>query len=140
MIDQLTVCLPDKPGRLAEMCRVLGDEGIQIYALMVAENTDFGVVRMICDKPIATAALLHSQGYEATTTKVVAVRVDNVPGALGTLLDRLSAADLNVSYAYSCSIRDMTVDFIKVTGEPLGIKLADAGLEYLTASMIYEQD
>lgn len=140
MIDQLTVCLPDKPGRLAHMCRILGEANVQIHALMVAENTDFGVVRMICDRPQSTAELLCSHGMEATTTKVVAVRVDNVPGALAALLDRLASSDLNVSYAYSCSIRDMTVDFIKVSGEPLGIKLVDAGLDYLPAQTIYELD
>ena len=38
MIDQLTVCLPDGPGRLAAMCGLLGRKGVQIHALMVAET------------------------------------------------------------------------------------------------------
>ena len=48
MIEQLTVCLPDGPGKLAAMCGLLGHNGVQIHALMVAETVDFGIIRVIC--------------------------------------------------------------------------------------------
>lgn len=84
MIDQLTVCLPDGPGKLAAMCHLLGEESIQIHALMVAETVDFGIIRVICDKPRATAQMLRERGYNAMCARVVAAEVENVPGALGT--------------------------------------------------------
>ena len=73
-------------------------------------------------------------------TRVVAVEVQNVPGALGTLLDRLSSCDLNVEYAYTCCVDSRTVDIIKVTGEPLEIKLRESGLALLTAAALYDPD
>ena len=140
MIDQLTACLPDEPGSLAAMCRVLGEEGIQIHALMVAETTDFSIVRIICDRPRSTAALLRALGYNVATSRVVAVQVENVPGALGRVLDRLASCDLNVEYAYGCTIDGRVVDMIKVSGEPLEIKLSDCGLRLLAPSELYDTD
>lgn len=140
MIDQLTVCLPDGPGRLAAMCGLLGEEHVQIHALMVAETVDFAIVRIICDRPRATAALLCERGYNAMCSRVVAVEVQNVPGALGRLLDRLSSCDLNVEYAYTCSVDSRTVDVIKVTGEPLDVKLRESSLALLAPADLYEPD
>lgn len=140
MIDQLTVCLPAEPGRLAKMCRVLGEEGVQIHALMVADNLDFAIVRLIVDRPQATAVMLSELGYDASTSKVVAIRVDNVPGGLAQLLDKLHSSDLAVAYAYSCSIDDGTVDIVRVQGEPMELKLQDAGLRLLEAKDLYVVD
>lgn len=140
MIDQLTVCLPDGPGKLAAMCKLLGQEGVQIHALMVAETVDFGIIRVICDKPRTTAAMLREKGYNAMCARVVAAEVENVPGALGRLLDRLASCDLNVEYAYTCSMGARTVDVIKATGEPLEIKLRESGLAFLEAKDLYETD
>lgn len=140
MIDQLTVCLPDGPGKLAKMCHVLGEKGVQIHALMVAETVDFGIIRVICDKPRTTAEMLRGLGYNAMCARVVAAEVDNVPGALGRLLDRLASSDLNVEYAYTCSMGERTVDVIKATGEPLEIKLRESGLKFLEAKDLYLVD
>lgn len=140
MIDQLTVCLPNEPGRLASFCRLLGEKGVQIRALMVAETTDFGTIRVICDRPRATAELLRGLGYSALTTPVVAVEVEDVPGALGHVLDRLAACDLNVEYAYSTTASGRLIDLIKISGEPLQIKLRDCALTLLEPAQVYEPD
>ena len=140
MIEQLTVCLPDGPGRLAKMCHLLGESDVQIHALMVAETVDFGIIRMICDRPRATCALLVENGYNAMCARVVAAEVENIPGALGRLLDRFASCDLNVEYAYTCSVDERTIDVIKVTGEPLEIKLRDTGLKLLEPGVLYAAD
>ena len=140
MIEQLVVCLPAKPGKLARMCRVMGEEGVQIHALMVSENVDVTLVRLICDRPRATAGLLSDLGYDATTTDAVAIQVDNVPGALARLLDKLHSCDLKVAYAYSCSPDDRTVDVVKVSGEPIDIKLMESGLSCLEPEDLYVPD
>lgn len=140
MIEQLTACLPNEPGRLATMCRVLGEQGAQIFAIMVAETTDFGIVRVVCDRPHAMARILSSMGMSVTTSRIVAVELDNVPGALAAVLDRLAACDLNVEYAYSCPIEGRTVSLVKVSGEPVEVKLADAGLSLLAPEDLYVVD
>ncbi len=58
LVDQLTICLPDSPGTLAELCRKIGEAGIQIHALAIAHDADFGMFRMICDRPRIAAEVV----------------------------------------------------------------------------------
>lgn len=140
MIDQLTVFLPNKPGTLAHMAQVLGDAHIQMHALMVADTADFGIVRIICDTPKAASAALEAEGFFASTAQVLAVEVENVPGGLARILSKLAKVKLNVEYAYCASIGSRTVDFLKVTGEPVGAKLVQAGVHDLEPADVYEPD
>ena len=140
MIDQLTVFLPNEPGTLAALAKLLGDANIQMHALMVADTADFGIVRIICDTPRAAKRALDEAGFRAATTQVVAVEVDNVPGGLAKALSRLADVRLNVEYAYCASLGGRTVDVLKVTGEPLGAKLVQAGLDDLDPADVYTPD
>ena len=140
MINQLTVFLPNEPGTLAAMARVLGDANIQMHALMVADTADFGIVRIICNTPRAAKRALDDAGYRAATTKVVAVEVENVPGGLAKVLNKFADVRLNVEYAYCASIGGRTIDVLKVTGEPIGAKLVQAGLDDLDPKDVYQPD
>lgn len=140
MIDQLTVFLPNEPGTLAAMAKVLGEANIQMHALMVADTADFGIVRIICDTPKAASKALEAAGYRANTAQVVAVEVDNVPGGLAVLLAKLAKVRLNVEYAYCASIGDRTVDVLKLSGEPIGAKLVQAGVRDLDPADVYAVD
>lgn len=137
MIDQVTVCLPNEPGSLAKVCHLLGEVDIQIHAIMIADTTDFSTVRLICDRPAEAEKLLASKDYTVMLTQVVAVEVTNEPGGLAALLDHLSSCDLNLEYAYTCSIEGRTIDIIKVTGEPLEVKLQESNLVMVPADQIY---
>ncbi len=140
MIDQLTVFLPNEPGTLADMARVLGENNIQMHALMVADTADFGIVRIICDTPKAASRALGDAGYRAATTKVVALEVENVPGGLARALAKLAKVRLNVEYAYCTSIGSRTVDVLKLTGDPIEAKLVQAGLKDLEPEDVYTPD
>lgn len=123
LIKQVTVFVPNKPGKIAGMSHVVADAGIQIHALMVSDTTDYGIVRLIVDEPDRCLSALKDAGYAADLTEVVAVPVDNVPGGLARVLDNLMTAGLDVGYAYCCSIGGTVVDILKVTGEPVVQKL-----------------
>lgn len=140
MIDQLTVFLPNEPGTLAQMASVLGQNDIQMHALMVADTADFGIVRIICDTPKKASRALAENGYRAATTQVAAFEVQNVPGGLAKVLTKLAAVHLNVEYAYCASIGTRTVDVLKLTGGPIGAKLVQAGLKDLGPADVYEPD
>lgn len=140
MIDQLTVFLPNEPGTLASMARVLGDSNIQMHALMVADTADFGIVRIICDTPKAASRALANAGYRAATTQVAAVEVENVPGGLARVLAKIAKVRLNVEYAYCASIGERTVDVLKLTGDPIEAKLVQAGLKDLKPADVYAPD
>ena len=117
MISQLTVFLENEKGRLAAACRAVSDAGINMHALNRADTSDFGVVRMLTDTPEAAAEALREQGYRATVTPVLAVRVPNVPGGLAKLLEFMDEQDANVEYGYCFSVNeDYAVDVLKADG------------------------
>ena len=97
---QISVFLENKKGRLSEVCSLLGSEGINIRALTIAESEDFGVLRMVVDKPDETLSLLKKNSFVANLTEIVAVEVEDKPGGLSDVLKILCAKEINVEYMY----------------------------------------
>ena len=127
MIDQITVFLENSEGRLAALCRTLADAGVSMSALTIADTTDYGVVRIICDKPAHALEVLEQADFRAVATKVSAIQVPNRPGGLADLLDTLGSLDLNIEYGYCFSINgDTAVDVLKIRGEAQAADAAKA--------------
>ena len=117
MIDQITVFLENSEGRLAALCRTLADADINMHSLVIADTTDYGVVRIICDDPIRALEVLDDADYRAISTKVAAIGVPNEPGGLAKLLDILDELDQNIEYGYCFSINgNMAADVLKISG------------------------
>ena len=142
MVNQLTVFLENEKGRLAAACRVLGDAGVNMHALNLADTADFGVARMICDRPEAAAAALREAGYRATVTPVLAVHVPHAEGGLASLLELLDAENVNIEYGYCFATgADEAVDVLKVgAAEGLEAKLAEAGYSVVAPEELYSLD
>ena len=114
MIEQITVFLENREGRLAKMCRCIADAGVNMSALTIADTSEYGVVRIVCDDPAKAVEALEAGGYRAIATKVVAVAVPNRPAGLAELLDVLDKLDLNIEYGYCFSLRgDRAVDVLR---------------------------
>ena len=99
-INQISVFLENKTGRLGEVCALLGRGGINIRALTIADSEDYGVLRMIVDNPEAAVALLKKDGCVVNQTEIVAVEVEDRPGGLAGVLAVLAAGGVNVEYMY----------------------------------------
>lgn len=99
-ITQISVFLENRKGRLYEICSLLGNAGINIRALTIAETETFGVLRMVVDKPQQALTLFRQNQITANTTDVVAVEVADKPGGLAAVLKILNDHDLNVEYMY----------------------------------------
>jgi hypothetical protein len=102
-VTQISVFLENKKGRLFDVSALLAKEGINIRALNIAETDDFGVLRMVVDKPKEALNFLKIAGFVANTTDIVAVEIDDAPGGLSRVLKVLSEADINVEYMYGFS-------------------------------------
>ncbi len=143
MVQQLSVFLENKAGRLAEMTRVLGDGGFNMRALMVADTTDYGVARVLVDRPLAAKEALEDAGFGATLTPVIAVEVPDRPGGLADVLELMGREGVNVEYAY-CFVEpgaEMAVDIFRVEDpERATSVLGEAGFGVLEAQAIYEAD
>lgn len=141
MLNQLTVFMQNRKGRLAQLCRQLALADINMHALYVADTADYGVVRIICDTPSAARKVLNAEGFRATLTPVIAIRVPNQKGGLAGLLEFLDDHEVNLEYEYCFSINDdYAVDVLKV--DELGIErdLEEAGYVIVKKEDIYQRD
>jgi hypothetical protein len=100
-VEQISVFLENKAGRLAEVARILSEAGVNIRALSLADTSDFGIFRLIVDNNDKAKTALKEQGLTVGKTDVVAVEVDDRPGGLSRILDILSKEQINVEYMYA---------------------------------------
>ena len=115
MIEQVTVFLENEKGRLLALTEALGRADVNMHALTIAETSDYGLVRIVCDKPEDACGVLEQEGFRAIVTKVLGVVVPNRPGGLAELLQTLESLDLNIEYGYCFSAKDdEAVDVLKV--------------------------
>jgi hypothetical protein len=141
MISQLTVFIENEEGRLARMCRVVSDAGIDMHALFLADTETFGVARIFCDTPNAACNALRTAGYRASITPVIAVRVPNKPGGLADLLDFLNGHAFNIEYGYCLPASDeYAIDVLKIDDQSAETALKNAGYESANPEDIYAVD
>lgn len=118
MIMQLTVFLENSEGRLAALCRTLADANINMSALTIAETSDYGVVRIICNDVFRAVDVLEDAGFRAAKTKVLAVELPDRPGALAELLEALDSTHVNIEYGYCfLSNGDTVIVVLKINPE-----------------------
>jgi hypothetical protein len=100
-VDQLSIFLENRAGRLAEVTRILSEAGVNIRALSLADTSDFGILRLIVSDFDKAKEHLKAGGFTVGRTTVVAVEVPDKPGGLHSILDMLRDAKVNVEYMYA---------------------------------------
>ncbi len=100
-IQQISIFIENRPGRLAAVTQLLGDAGIDIRSLSLADTRDFGILRLIVNKPELACRVLKDAGCTITLTNVVGVKISDRPGGLADVLQILNRADVNVEYMYA---------------------------------------
>ncbi len=100
-VRQISLFMENRAGRLAEVARILGQGGINIRALSLADTSDFGILRLIVNDVDRALSLLRSTGHTVSVTEVIAVEVSDKPGGLAEVLGVLEKAELNVEYMYA---------------------------------------
>ena len=100
-IKQISVTLDNEPGQFLRVSEFLGNEGINIRAISVADTSDISTVRFITDDPDKTVGVMQSQGYTVREKDVIAVEIPDHPGALQAVLKPLREANINMLYLYT---------------------------------------
>ncbi len=100
-VKQISVFLENKAGRLWELTETLKGRELNIRALSLADTTDFGILRMIVNRPEEAIAALKEKGFAVAATEVLAVEVPDRPGGLAGVLRILSDEGINVEYMYA---------------------------------------
>lgn len=101
LIKQLSVFLDNAPGRLKAATKVLSDTGINMRALTLADTSDFGVLRVIVDRPEEAMQFLKEHNFAVKITEVLVVEMEDTPGGLTHILDLLERGNINIEYMYA---------------------------------------
>lgn len=141
-VQQISIFLENKSGRLSEVARILGDNGINIRALSLADTTDFGILRLIVNDTEKASAVLKKNGFTVGKTEVIAVEVEDRPGGLAKILEILNKETINVEYMYAFVERSRNNAVIIFRFDDQNIDraiklLKDAGIAVLKGENVY---
>ena len=100
-IKQLSIFLENRCGRLREITDVLAKSDINIRALSLADTSDFGILRLIVNKPDEAVQCLKEAQFTISETHVLAVEVEDKPGGLAQILGICDSGGINVEYIYA---------------------------------------
>jgi hypothetical protein len=94
---ELSLRLPNSPGELGRVCRLLSDERVNVVAMALDPQ---GHLRMVVDNHVHAAATLREHHHQVTERDVLVTAIPNSPGALAPALGLIAAAGINIDYAY----------------------------------------
>ncbi len=139
-VEQISIFIENKSGRLADITRILGDSGINIRALSLADTTDFGILRLIVNDVETAKTVLKEKGFTVSKTEVVALEVPDRPGGLSSLLQTLDDNQINVEYMYAfverCGGNAVIIFRFDETDKAIGT-LKDSGFTILEGERLY---
>lgn len=101
IIKQISAFVENKSNGVSEITKILGNGGIDIRALSIADTTEFGILRMIVNDTERAEKLLSEAGVSVKVTAVSAVAVPDSPGGLAGALAFLSDGGINLEYIYA---------------------------------------
>ena len=104
-LQQISIFLENRAGRLAHVTKILGDAGINLLALSLADSSDFGILRLIASDVAKARQVLQDHQIVCVVNNVLAVEVADEPGGLARLLTRLQDDGVDVEYMYAFSSR-----------------------------------
>jgi hypothetical protein len=100
-LRQISIFIENRSGRLATITNMLGEAGVNIRAMSLADTSDFGIFRLVVNDSQKAIQILKKAGFTLSLSDVIAVKIADHPGELGRLLSILDKSDLNVEYMYA---------------------------------------
>jgi hypothetical protein len=115
IIKQLSVFIENKTGRINEVTRILADQGINMSAFSLAENAEFGILRMIVSDTEGAASALKAAHFGISANDVLCIVCPNTPGAMHQVLEVLAQERVFIEYMYAFSQGDSANVVIRPT-------------------------
>jgi hypothetical protein len=117
MVIQLSIFIRNKPGELRKISQLLADNNIDIRALTVAETADYGILRIIVNRPDECYKLLQEKQVLVGKTDILAVEMTDKPGSLNNIASILGDAEVNIEYLYAFTHKSNAILLIQVSNE-----------------------
>ena len=135
-INQLSVFLENREGRLEQVLDTLKQNKINIISLSLADTSDYGMLRMIVSDPQVGKDALKAEGFSAMLTPVLAVKLSHQVGQLQVLLSEICKAGINIEYTYALATGndDASIVIKPADLEKAATVLEETGVELIRAA------
>ncbi len=100
-VKQISVFMENRPGRLAEITKILSENSVDIRAINIADTTDFGILRMIVDDEEKAEKVLRGNNMTANISDVIAISISDSVGAFSNVIELLKDKNISIEYIYS---------------------------------------
>ena len=140
-IKQISIFVENKPGRLSKVAKLLGENGIDIRALSVADTRDFGILRLIVTNPDAACEVLKNAECTVSINNVIAIGIKDEPGGLAEVMEALYAANISIEYMYAFLSKsdDQACVILRVDNNDKAIEaMKENDFKVLTSKEVYE--
>ena len=127
IIKQISIFMENTTGRLADVTNLLAKACINLRAISIADTTDFGILRMVADKPDEAVQLLKNAGFTARETDVIGVEVPDHPGELARIMALFRDEGVSIEYLYASleHRKDKAVIVLKVDDIVAGLAMLE---------------
>ena len=139
-VEQLSVFVENKPGKLVDALEALGNANVDLRALSLADTSDFGILRVIVDKPEEALAALDKAEFLVKSNEVLAVIIGDKPGGLASVVGTLAKSGVNIEYTYAfvAHSHDNAYVILRVNDNDAAVKvMTDNGVSLLTEDEMY---
>ncbi len=128
IIEQISIFVENKSGRLAEITDIIAKNDINIRALSVADTTNFGILRIIVDNPKEVEKVLKASGLTVSITSVITACIHNRPGGLAEVLGLLAENNITIEYMYAFIAKSENEAYVvmRIEDEDAAVKLLRA--------------
>ena len=114
-VKQLSVFIENRRGRLGEVLQVLKDNDVNIVSMSLADTTEYGLLRLIVNKPELGRDVLLKSGFSSMLTDVLIVKVPHVSGSLQKILSVIAGNDIDIEYMYGLSVESTDASIVVKT-------------------------
>ena len=115
--NQVSVFIENRQGRLGEVLNVLKENDVNILSISLADTTEYGLLRLIVNKPEHARDVLLAAGFSSMLTEVLIIKVPHVAGSLQSILDLIAKANVSIEYMYGLSVETTDASIVMKTNE-----------------------
>ncbi len=116
-VNQVSVFIENRQGRLGEVLQVLKDNDVNILSISLADTTEYGLLRLIVNKPEHAKDVLLAAGFSSMLTEVLIIKVPHVAGSLQNILSEVAKAEVSIEYMYGLSVETTDASIVMKTNE-----------------------
>lgn len=118
-VNQISIFLENKYGKLSEIMALLTDENIRIIAATIADTSDYGILRIIVSEPQKAYKILKNNNVSANLTEVFALTIESERDSLSKVMESFTTVGLSIEYMYCFSIREKSIIILRTNNQEL---------------------